>query len=164
MSDMTPESWPGLGARDETMPAPTGDAAGEAARYRDVMDAIDQLAPAVNSMAARLKDAHEQLGTVQAWKVRATRRGTISIIIAVLLFCATGAAFRVVNDNKVSQCQATNQVRSQAAGLWSYLVHISPPAAHETAAARAAQEALVAKFLGRVSYVYRPVQCRGIFG
>ena len=156
--DTTPGSWLGLGARDETMPAAPGDA------YRDVMDAIERLTHAVNGMAGRLKAVHDDLGAVQAWKVKATRRGALSIIIAVLLFLATGAAFWVVNDNKVSQCQGTNQVRAQAAGLWDYLVHISPPPAHETAAARAAQAALVAEFLRRVDHVYKPVQCQGIFG
>lgn len=171
MNETPSGSWPDLTARSESMAGTPGYVAGQPARDREALDTAERLAEAVEGVAGQLKAVHEQLAAInerqeraEEWRIRATRRGTIAIILTVVLFCVTGWAFYVVNSDRITGCESSNQVRAEAQGLWAYLVRISPPPTHESASARAAQQELIMRFLDRVDSVYRPVQCRGIFG
>lgn len=171
MSKITPGDWPGLGAESESMAGTPGHAAGQPARDREAMDTAARLTSAVEDVAGQLRAVYKQLEAInerqeraEAWRVKATRRGTVAIVMALALFLATGWAFWTLNSDRVAGCEASNQVRAEGQDLWAYLVRISPPPPHETPAARAARRELVTRFLSRVNRVYAPVQCRGIFG
>ena len=56
-------------------------------------------------------------------------------------------------------CQAGNTAREQQIGLWSYIIHISRPPPHETAAQRAQREKTVRVFLAHLHKIFAPRNC-----
>ena len=104
---------------------------------------------------------------------RAPTTGQAIVFLFILAFILAGASFwlsvrtvqgEVSNRASVVQlCQAGNESRAQQVTLWTHLVAISAPPPHETAAARAAREALVRQFLGYVHQVFAPRDCTARF-
>jgi hypothetical protein len=59
----------------------------------------------------------------------------------------------------VQLCQAGNQSRAQQLTLWTYIVAISPPPPHETAAERQQRKATIRRFLAYIHKVFEPRNC-----
>lgn len=63
----------------------------------------------------------------------------------------------------VQLCQAGNEARAQQVTLWTHLVAISAPPAHQTAAQAARRRAVIAAFLRFVRQVFAPRDCSAKF-
>jgi hypothetical protein len=100
---------------------------------------------------------------VRLWKERIARRFAISISLIIVSFLLVAATLVKVDQEKIDACRGSNAVRSESVGLWSYLVHISPPPPHETPAEARRRQDTIHAFMARVRIVYHPIKCTGIF-
>jgi hypothetical protein len=93
----------------------------------------------------------------------------LSILTFVLAGASSWVSVRAVQGqvrsraSVVQLCQAGNESRAQQVTLWTHLVAISAPPAHETAAQKAVRETRVREFLGYVHHVFAPRNCTASF-
>lgn len=96
------------------------------------------------------------------------------VFLAILTLLLAGAsswfAIRAVqgeigNRASVEQlCQAGNEFRAQQVTLWTHLIVISAPPAHETAAQKQQRARLTASFLRYVREVFKQRDCTHLSG
>lgn len=103
---------------------------------------------------------------------RGAARAVVSLF--VLAFLLAGGSYwlsvRAVRGEVASRasvvqlCQAGNESRAQQVTLWTHLVTISAPPAHESAAQERQRQATIAAFLAYVRKVFAPRDCTARYG
>ena len=85
---------------------------------------------------------------------------TLALAAANLLF--TSALISRVNANKVTitqACEAGNRARQDQIALWSFVIQVSPPPAHETKAETAQRLHVLHRFALRLHQIFAPRDC-----
>jgi hypothetical protein len=120
-----------------------------------------ELISQVATLDGSVQNLTGELGEVRHWKTRVFKAGVVAVVIGLLAITGAGAAFWQINGQRISACQQANQTRSDAAGIWHYLVAITTPPGRSLPVAKQRQ---ISELLTRVDTVYRPRACHGIFG
>jgi hypothetical protein len=91
------------------------------------------------------------------------------VVLFVLAFLLSGASWwlsvravqgEFANRATVLQlCETSNGFRAQQVTLWTHLIAISPPPAHETAAQKQQRQATIRAFLRYIRQVFAPRDC-----
>lgn len=95
---------------------------------------------------------------VPAWL---RKRGSV-IYLTVLVLAGFSGSYYLSAHNAATLtelCQAGNVARAQQVGLWEYVLHISRPPPHETAAQHAQRERTVRAFTAHLHKVFAPRNC-----
>jgi hypothetical protein len=100
-------------------------------------------------------------------------RYTVLLLFSMAFLLAAGSSWLAVRAvqgeirsraSVVQLCHAGNESRAQQITLWTHLVAISAPPAHETAAQKAVRARRTSEFLAYVGHVFAPRNCSGQFG
>lgn len=97
-----------------------------------------------------------------------------SVVVLFVITCTLAAGNLFFTSSEVARlqgtrasvvqlCQAGNDARAQQVTLWTHLVAISAPPAHQTAAQAARRRAVIAAFLRFVRQVFAPRDCSAKF-
>ena len=95
---------------------------------------------------------------------------TVFLFLFSLVLAGANLAFTAHEINAVRRaeasvtqlCQAGNEARAQQVGLWTYIIHISKPPPHESAAQRRQRLATVKAFDAHLHQIFAPRDCQAI--
>jgi hypothetical protein len=135
-------------------------------RNDETLATAKSLTDALNDMAVEVKGLRAYGRRNRKWIVFDI---AVTVALAVISFIAVHAgesahnaqvaavaakaAAKVAEQDNRNLCESSNVARAQAAGLWGYIIHLSPPPATAQARAR------LAAFEHHLAVVYAPRDC-----
>jgi uncharacterized membrane protein len=103
----------------------------------------------------------------EPYMTRGTRYAVVFLFILTLAIGAANLLFTsalvhraaAAKASVVQLCESGNVARKQQVQLWTYLITISQPPAHQTAAERRQRDKTIHVFIGYVRKVFAPRNC-----
>lgn len=113
------------------------------------------------------RHSHEPLTMTRGARYSAVFLFLFSLALAAgnFLFTSSLVHRATAASASVTQlCMLGNEARAQQVQLWEYLISVSRPPPHETAAEKARREKVTRLFLAHVHEVFKPRNCQKVTG